>query len=193
MQTPYAALVSITIGVTNIIPFFGPFLGAIPSMLLIFMVDPLHPLNCVYFAIFILALQQFDGNILGPKILGNSTGLAGFWVIFSITLFGGLFGVFGMVIGVPVFAVILAAIRSIVNASLFKKNLPLESKTYIDVCMINDLGVEKYTPDYKVKKKTVRENQWFGEKFVCNVDEHADLCGKEAVNNTDKDIENAKK
>lgn len=183
MQTPYAALVSITIGVTNIIPFFGPFLGAIPSMLLIFMVDPLHPLNCVYFAIFILALQQFDGNILGPKILGNSTGLAGFWVIFSITLFGGLFGVFGMVIGVPIFAVILAAIRSIVNASLFKKNLPLESKTYIDVCMINDSGVEKYIPDYKVKKKTVRENQWFGEKFVCNVDEHLDLCGhKESIN-----------
>ena len=192
MKTPYAALVSITIGVTNVIPFFGPFLGAIPSTLLIFMVDPSHPLNCVYFMIFILALQQFDGNILGPMILGDSTGLAGFWVIFSITLFGGLFGVFGMVIGVPVFAVILAAIRSIVNASLLKKKLPLESKKYIDVCMIDDNGIEKYTPDYKVKKNTVRENQWFGEKFVCNLDEHMDLCGRKTPEDSEKTTENVK-
>ena len=193
MHTPYAALVSITVGVTNIIPFFGPFLGAIPSILLIFMVDPSNPLNCVYFAIFILALQQFDGNILGPMILGDSTGLAGFWVIFSITLFGGLFGVFGMVIGVPVFAVILAAIRSIVNASLLKKKLPLESKNYIDVCMIDDNGIKKYTPDYKVKKNTVRENPWFGEKFVCNLDGHTDLCRRKDTVSTEKANENVDK
>lgn len=81
LQTPYAALVSVIVGVTNIIPFFGPYLGAIPSAILILVVDPIHPLNCVYFVLFILVLQQFDGNFLGPKILGNSTGLTGFWVI----------------------------------------------------------------------------------------------------------------
>ena len=108
MGTPYPALVSVIIGVTNIIPFFGPFLGAIPSTILIFVVDPMHPLNCVYFVIFVFVLQQFDGNILGPKILGDSTGLTGFWVIFAITLFGGLYGVLGMIVGVPIFAVIYA-------------------------------------------------------------------------------------
>ena len=92
---PYPALIAVIVGVTNIIPFFGPFIGAIPCGLLIFLVNPLQ---AVYFAIFILVLQQFDGNILGPKILGDSTGLASFWVLFSILLFGGLFGFGGMVI-----------------------------------------------------------------------------------------------
>lgn len=82
MNTPYAILVSVIVGVTNVIPFFGPYLGAIPSALLILIVDITHPLNCVYFVLFIFLLQQFDGNILGPKILGDSTGLSGFWVIF---------------------------------------------------------------------------------------------------------------
>ena len=107
MGTPYAVLISVIIGVTNIIPFFGPYMGAIPSAILILMVNPTQ---CLYFIIFIFVLQQFDGNILGPKILGDSTGLGSFWVIFSITLFGGLFGIIGMVIGVPVFAVFYAEI-----------------------------------------------------------------------------------
>lgn len=98
MGTPYPVLISVIIGVTNIVPFFGPYLGAIPSALLILMIDPIQ---CLYFLIFILVLQQFDGNILGPKILGDSTGLSSFWVIFSITIFGGFMGVPGMVIGVP--------------------------------------------------------------------------------------------
>lgn len=101
MEMPYAALVSVVIGVTNIIPFFGPFIGAIPTAILILVVSPI---KCVYFIIFILILQQFDGNILGPKILGNSTNLSSFWVLFAILLFGGLFGVVGMVLGVPIFA-----------------------------------------------------------------------------------------
>lgn len=101
VNMPYAVLVSVVIGVTNIIPFFGPFIGAIPTAVLILMVSPV---KCVYFIIFILVLQQFDGNILGPKILGNSTHLSSFWVLFAILLFGGLFGIVGMVIGVPVFA-----------------------------------------------------------------------------------------
>ena len=90
----------------------------------------MHPLNCVYFVLFILVLQQFDGNFLGPKILGNSTGLTGFWVIFAITVFGGLFGILGMIVGVPIFAVIYAAIKAVVNTFLRKKDLPVETEQY---------------------------------------------------------------
>lgn len=145
--TPYAILVSIIIGVTNVIPFFGPYLGAIPSCLFILIVDFAHPMNCVYFAIFILILQQFDGNILGPKILGDSTGLSGFWVIFSITVFGGLFGVMGMIIGVPIFAVFFSAIKRIVNYLLKKKNLPTNTENYLKVGSIDtDNNFTKYVP-----------------------------------------------
>ena len=100
---PFAVLISTIIGVTNIIPFFGPFIGAVPAALLMLMVSPL---KMVYLLIFIFALQQYDGNILGPKILGNTTGLSSFWVLFSITFFGGLWGIVGMIVGVPLFAVI---------------------------------------------------------------------------------------
>ncbi len=103
-----AALVSVIVGVTNMIPFFGPFLGAIPCALLLFLENPLH---CVYFVIFVVILQQLDGNLIGPKILGNTTGLSSFWVLFSILLFGGLWGIVGMIIGVPLFAVIYDIVR----------------------------------------------------------------------------------
>ena len=152
LHTPYAVLVSLIIGVTNIIPFFGPFLGAIPCIVLIFVVDPLNPLNCLYFAIFVLLLQQIDGNIIGPKILGDSTGLTGFWVIFSITLFGGLFGVAGMVVGVPLFAVIYASIKSVVNVALRKKGMPQDTKEYINLAYVDDAGYHEFIPDYKLKK-----------------------------------------
>lgn len=131
--TPYAALVSVIIGVTNVIPFFGPYLGAIPCTIFILIVDLAHPMNCVYFAIFIFLLQQFDGNVLGPKILGDSTGLSGLWVIISITLFGGLFGVFGMIIGVPIFAVLYSAVKRITNYKLNKRKLPTETSMYLNV------------------------------------------------------------
>lgn len=108
---PNAMLVSVIVGVTNIIPFFGPFIGAIPSALLIFMDSPLQSL---WFLVFILVLQQVDGNIIGPKILGNTTGLSSFWVLFSILVFGGLWGFVGMVIGVPLFAVIYDVIKKLV-------------------------------------------------------------------------------
>lgn len=162
MQTPYAALVSVIIGITNIIPFFGPMIGAVPSTVLIFLVDPMHPLNAVYFVIFILALQQFDGNILGPKILGNSTGLDGFWVIFSITLFGGIFGILGMIVGVPIFAVIYAAVKSVVNTALTKKELPQEITTYMTVESIDDNGFHEYIPEFKKnidEQKSSREQK----------------------------------
>lgn len=149
LKTPYAALVSVIIGVTNIIPFFGPFLGAVPCTLLIFVVDPLHPLNCLYFVVFILALQQVDGNIIGPKILGNSTGLTGFWVIFAITLFGGLFGVLGMIIGVPILAVIYAAVRSLVNTSLTRKKMPIDSCLYERLEYVDEEGFHEIPPKEK--------------------------------------------
>lgn len=125
---PYPALVATIVGVTNIIPFFGPFIGAVPCGLLILLVNPLQ---AVYFAIFILVLQQFDGNILGPKILGETTGLASFWVLFSILLFGGLFGFAGMVLGVPVFAMIYSVVSRTVAHGLRARNLPVETEEYM--------------------------------------------------------------
>lgn len=130
LQMPYVLLISVIIGVTNIIPFFGPFIGAIPSTLLIILVSPLQG---VYFVIFILILQQFDGNILGPKILGDSTGLASFWVMFAILLFGGMFGFVGMVVGVPLFAVIYSAISGLVNRSLEHKKLSVQTTDYVSL------------------------------------------------------------
>ena len=128
-------LVSVIVGVTNIIPLFGPFIGAIPSALLILMVDPKQAL---YFVIVIIILQQFDGNILGPKILGQSTGLSGFWVVVALTIFGGLFGIVGMIIGVPTFAVIYTAIKTFINNRLKDKNLITESLKYYNVDFIDD-------------------------------------------------------
>lgn len=127
LKMPYPVLISVIVGVTNIIPFFGPYIGAIPSAMLILMTEPK---KCIPFIIFILALQQLDGNVIGPKILGESTGLSGFWVIFSITLFGGLWGIAGMVVGVPVFAVLYAGINYIVNKSLKKKTLSTRTDDY---------------------------------------------------------------
>lgn len=134
MGTPFCVLISVIVGVTNIVPFFGPFLGAIPSILLILFIDPIQAL---YFLIFVLILQQVDGNIIGPKILGSSTGLSSFWVIFSITLFGGLWGIFGMIIGVPIFAIIFASIKSLVESKLSIKNLPPETIKYLRLLYIN--------------------------------------------------------
>ena len=117
---PYMLLVSVIVGVTNVIPFFGPFIGAIPSAFLILLSDPM---KCLYFLIFILLLQQFDGNILGPKILGDSTGLSSFWVLFSILLFGGLMGFVGMIIAVPTFAVIYRLVTGLPAWKTGKKGI----------------------------------------------------------------------
>ena len=111
------AFIGVIIGITNIIPFFGPFIGAIPCGLLLLLENPMH---CLYFIMFIFVLQQLDGNVIGPKILGNTTGVSSFWVLFSILLFGGMWGVVGMVIGVPLFAVIYDIIRKLVYRGLRK-------------------------------------------------------------------------
>lgn len=134
LQWPYPVLISVIIGVTNIIPFFGPFIGAIPSAILILLVDPM---TCLYFIIFVLLLQQFDGNILGPKILGDSTGLSSFWVITAILVSGGLFGFIGMLIGVPTFAVIYTLSKEAIERSLKGKSLPSHTKDYQDLDFID--------------------------------------------------------
>ncbi|MGI6263952.1 MAG: AI-2E family transporter [Acutalibacteraceae bacterium] len=129
MRTPYALLVSVLIGVTNIIPFFGPFIGAIPSAFLILLVDPWQSL---YFIIFIVVLQQIDGNVISPKILGNKTGLTQFWVLFSLMFFGGVFGVTGMIIGVPTFAVIYFLLQNWLQKRMQKRKMPVSSRLYAD-------------------------------------------------------------
>lgn len=139
-RMPYAVLISVVVGVTNIIPFFGPFIGAIPSTLLILTVDPKKALG---FVIFIIILQQFDGNILGPKISSNLTGLSGFWVMFSLLLFGGIFGVWGMLLGVPIFAVIKTLISELVDKRLKGKHLPVTTCTYLTTAYVEPLITEE--------------------------------------------------
>ena len=109
------ALLAVIIGVTNIIPFFGPFIGAIPCTLMLLIHNPVHALT---FVIFVLVLQQVDGNLIGPRILGDTTGLSSFWVLFSILLFGGLWGIKGMIAGVPLFAVLYDIVRSLISIGL---------------------------------------------------------------------------
>ena len=131
---PYALLISVIVGLTNVIIFFGPFMGAIPSALLILMVDPV---KCLVFIIFIIVLQQFDGNILGPKILSGAIGINGFWVLFSIIVFGGMFGFWGMLLGVPVFVVIYTAIEMLIDQKLKKKNMPTEAGEYENLAYVD--------------------------------------------------------
>jgi len=126
-QFPYAPLVSVVVGVTNVIPFFGPFLGAIPSAFLILLVSPI---KCLYFILFVLVLQQVDGNVIGPRILGDSTGLSSFWVIVAILVGGGFFGIPGMFFGVPIFACLYTAVGAYTNYCLRKRDLPVDTTFY---------------------------------------------------------------
>ena len=126
---PSALLVSVIIGVTNVIPFFGPFIGAVPATLLILIQNPIKAL---WFILFVLVLQQLDGNIIGPKILGNTTGLSSFWVLFAILLFGGLWGFVGMIVGVPLFAVIYDVIKKLVIHGLRRNEETELLQTYHD-------------------------------------------------------------
>ena len=127
LNMPYALLVSVIVGATNIIPFFGPFIGAVPSALIILMVDPL---KCLIFIVFIIILQQIDGNFIGPKILGSSIGITSFWVLFSIVVGAGLFGFAGMILGVPVFVVLYTFLTRNVEERLKKSDLPWETAQY---------------------------------------------------------------
>lgn len=134
LNIPDALLVSVIIGVTNIIPAFGPFIGAVPAVFLVIIQSPWHAL---YLVIFIIILQQVDGNIIGPKILGSSTGLTSFWVMFAILIGGGMFGFLGMLLGVPVFAMIYYIVRRLVNHSIKKKNMPMETEAYVKVSSVD--------------------------------------------------------
>ncbi|MGN1001802.1 MAG: AI-2E family transporter [Oscillospiraceae bacterium] len=151
LKMPYTLLVSVIVGLTNIIPFFGPFIGAVPSAFIILMVSPL---KCLIFILFILALQQFDGNILGPKILGNSVGINGFWVMFAIILGGGLFGFKGMLLGVPVFVVIYTLFKSLVNRKLKRSGLATETAVYENLDHI-----DPKTGEYVEKTETPRRRR----------------------------------
>ena len=129
LNMPYALLVSVMVGVTNIIPFFGPFIGAIPSILVLLLVNPL---SALWFAVFILILQQLDGNVIGPFILGDYVGVSAFWIMIAIVIGGGLFGFAGMLLGVPVFGTVYAIVRSVIDVRLREKNLPVPSSAYAD-------------------------------------------------------------
>ncbi|MCI8514094.1 MAG: AI-2E family transporter [Lachnospiraceae bacterium] len=166
MKQPYALLISIFVGVTNIVPIFGPFIGAIPSTILIVLVDPL---KAVYFVIFILILQQVDGNIIGPKILGDTTGLDEFWVIVALMLCGGLWGLTGMIIGVPLFATLYYIVKRVVERILRKKEFPLETEAYRNVdCYDRSSGkfvmgidetLAQEKREYQEKKKSRKKKQ----------------------------------
>lgn len=147
MDMPYTLLISVIVGATNVIPFFGPFIGAIPSTIIILLVSPTQAL---YFIIFVVILQQIDGNIIGPAILGESTGLSSFWVIFAIMLFGGLFGVVGMIIGVPTVAVVFYVIKLLLNNQLSKKEYPVDTSSYVD---LKEIDPESKTLVYYVDKE----------------------------------------
>ena len=128
VKMPYSLLLSVIIGITNIIPFFGPFIGAIPSVIIVLFVSPV---KAFWLIIIIFIIQQIDGNIIGPKILGDSIGISAFWILFSILVAGKFLGVVGMIIGVPLFAIIYSIIKEIVEGKLKKKGLKFETKDYM--------------------------------------------------------------
>lgn len=127
-KMPYTILVSVIVGITNIIPFFGPFIGAIPSFIIILFVSPVQAL---WFLLIILFIQQLDGNVIGPKILGDSIGISAFWILFSILVAGKLLGIVGMIIGVPLFAIFYSIVKEFIESKLRKKGLKTETKEYM--------------------------------------------------------------
>ncbi|MCQ2492477.1 MAG: AI-2E family transporter [Lachnospiraceae bacterium] len=149
LKMPYASLIAFIIGCTNIIPFFGPYVGAVPSAMLIFLVSPV---KCLWFIAFVIVLQQLDGNIIGPRILGSSTGLSPFWILVSILLFGKLFGVVGMIIGVPAFATLYYVAKRLVEAALYKQDLPAETDEYINIDKIYSDNQATYLKSVRKKK-----------------------------------------
>ncbi len=151
LRMPYAPLISVVIGITNVIPFFGPFIGAIPSAIILFVANPIF---AVYFAIMILVLQQIDGNIIAPRIHSASTGLDPVWVIVSITLMSGFFGFVGMLIGVPLFSVLYTLLKEIVEKRLETKSLPTETEAYMTE--MGRIYCEKQEKEKKPLKETLR-------------------------------------
>ncbi len=127
-KIPYTLLIAVIIGVTNIIPFFGPFIGAIPALIIILFASPSKAL---VFLVLVFIIQQLDGNIIGPKILGDSIGISAFWILFSILVAGKLLGLVGMIIGVPLFAILYSIIKEVIESKLRNKSLPIETEKYM--------------------------------------------------------------
>ena len=154
---PYAALVGVIVGVTNVIPFFGPFIGAIPCSLLILIIDPKRAL---VFVIFIIVLQQIDGNIIGPKILGDKLKLSMFWVLFAILVFGGLFGIGGVVLGCPIFGIIYFVVQEIQRALLTKRGLKYKESCFENLDHIDEETKEMiYHESEGYVRKPIDKNQ----------------------------------
>ncbi len=156
---PMAVLISVVVGLTNIIPFFGPFIGAIPSIILLLFIDPWAALK---FGIMVIVLQQIDGNIIGPKILGKTTKLASFWVMFAILVGGGLFGFAGMILGVPTMAVIYVYLSRVINGRLRTKDMPTGTEVYEDFskyCIDKEdiFGKEACVPIGGTEKETPKQ------------------------------------
>ncbi len=151
LQMPYPLLVSVIIGLTNIIPVFGPYIGAVPTVIIIFLTSPMQG---IYFLIYIIVLQQFDGNLIGPKILGDSTGLSSLWVVVAIVVGGGLFGIVGMLIGVPIMALIYYICSEISKYLLRRKGLPEETEDYINLehIDVDSKEIVEHEPGYAEKK-----------------------------------------
>lgn len=162
LKINYPLLISVIVGVTNIIPYFGPYIGGIAGALLLVMIDPM---NALEFLIFVIVLQQFDGNILGPKILGGSTGLSSFWVIFAITFFGSIWGIVGLLLGVPVFAVIYAFFARLTNHFLAKKKLSTFTGDYYDLAYIEGGEYKKLSDPSNTKYNSVRRESSFRNLF----------------------------
>ncbi len=163
---PYPLLVSTIIGITNIVPFFGPFIGGIPTTFIILMVDPLKG---VIFGIFIVILQQIDGNIIGAKILGNTTGVSEFWVTFSLLLFGGMFGFVGMMIGVPLFSVIYYLITVLLDDRAEKRGLVTDEKFYYSVDRLDEKTGEFIMLDENAKKRRSRKKNGDKPSFISKI------------------------
>ena len=153
---PYPELISVIVGVTNIIPFFGPFIGAIPSALLILLVDPV---KCLIFIVFTLVLQQVDGNIIGPALLGSKTGISSFWVIVALLVGGGLFGFVGMVCAVPLFAVLYTLLKKAGNKKLAERGLTGQTDAYKSLAYIDEETGEHVLKEPPVREKKPRKKK----------------------------------
>ncbi len=136
---PYPLLIAILIGITDLIPYFGPYIGTIPSAIIIAVVNPI---KAIIFILFIICLQQIDSNFITPRIQSNATGLPSFWVLFAITVFGGLFGVIGLLIGVPCFTIIYEIVRDFINDNLRKKSLPVETDYYTSSTQLEEKRIK---------------------------------------------------
>ena len=186
-------LISILVGVTNIIPFFGPIFGAVPSGLLILLSEPR---KVIPFVIFILVLQQFDGNFLGPKIVGDSLGLPMFWTLFAITLGGGIFGYIGMVAFVPIFAAVYTLLSDFLSEQLHKKGLPADTEAYM-TNEIHHITAEKaasspdsFEPEPKVTEQAIWQPEEPEEKYIpVPVEELADRAEAESEAQHDNGID----